>query len=478
MNQGIQPYQPKEITPAVETFSIELTAYLESLGLPKDGVLVEIDERRSVIANMPTVVRDLTEDQCGAAMYISKLVAASAVGLFDAALNYLWDETIRNLREKVVRFDLEYFYDSVITDPDRRSKFKTDADLEKLDDWELIRGCRATGIITEIGFRHLDYIRDMRNWASAAHPNQNELSGLQIVTWLQTCIREVLCKEPSGPVIEVRKLLRNLRNEQLSSTDIPPIEVALPTLPDDLSASLLRAIVGMYTDANLVADVRNNIKLVGRAVWNVCSEESRYEVGLKFATLEANGEVSRAKLAREFLELVDGLPYLPGSRLELEISAALDALMTAHNGYNNFYNEPAPARQLQRLIPLSGEVTANVTKKYVKTVVMCKTGNGYGISRAAEPVYDDLINRFSDRFLLWFIDLANDAEFTSRLRLGSCSQRYQTLATRLHEKAVSTQLQQTLEFISTFPVKSMHNVRADAQFQQFIKGIRAIRKVT
>lgn len=477
MAQSIQPYQPKPIAGAVQTFSADLVAYLETLGLPKEKVLVDIDERRDVINNMPSVVSPLTQAQRQEAMYISKFVAASAVGLFDAALNYLWNETIRNLREKVAKFDLEYFYDSVITDPDRRSKFKSDADLEKLDDWELIRGCRVTGIITEIGYRHLDYIRDMRNWASAAHPNQNELTGLQVVSWLQTCIREVLSKEPSGAVIEVRKLLWSLRSEILSESDIPPIQAALPALSDDLSGSLLRTVLGMYTDVRLAADVRNNIKLVAPAVWEVCSDECRYEGGLKFATLEANGEVGRAKLAREFLDLVDGLAYLPSSRLELEISNALDALMAAHNGYNNFYNEPAPARQLQRLIPASGEVPPNASKKYVKTIVMCRIGNGYGISWAAQPIYDELIGRFSDRHVYWFIDLVNDAEFASRLGLGKCPERYQSLAVQLEQKAVDALLKQAVKFVSSFPNNSLHNIRADSRFQQIRKAIITSRKV-
>jgi hypothetical protein len=477
MNQNVEPYRPQKISTAVETISTELKAYLDSLGLPKDKVLVEVTERKSVINNMPDVVGDLTPEQCQASMYISKFIAAAAVGLFDAALNYLWDETIRNLRQKISRFDLEYFFDNVVSDPDRRAKLKTDTDLETLDDWELIRGCRATGIITEIGFRHLDYIRDMRNWASAAHPNQNELSGLQITSWLQTCIREVLCKEPSGPVIEVRKLLWNLRNESLSPTDIPPIKAAMPALPNDLSASLLRAVLGMYLDVNLAANVRNNIKLVAPTVWEVCSDDSRYEVGLKFATLEANGEISRAKLAKEFLDLVNGLPFLPTNRLELEISSALDSLETTHNGMNNFYNEPGPARQLQRLIPASGEVSPNVIKKYVKTIIMAKIGNGYGICRAAEPIYDDLINRFSDKHIFWFADLPNDTEFASRLSLGLCSHRYQDLAAKLLTKAVNDQLKQLLEFISTYPKIKLHNIRSDDQYQQLIKAIVTIRKV-
>jgi hypothetical protein len=233
----------------------------------------------------------------------------------------------------------------------------------------------------------------------------------------------------------------------------------------------------MYTDVNLAANMRNNIKLVAPVVWDVCSDESRYEVGLRFATLEANGEVSRARLAREFLDLANGLAYLPSSRLELEISTALDTLMTAHNGYNNFYNEPAPARQLQRLIPASGEVPLNVSKKYVKTIVMCRIGNGYGISRAAQPVYDELVGRFSDRHIYWFINLVNDAEFASRLQLGKCPERYQTLVVQMEQRAVNAQLKQALKFISSFPTNSLNNIRADSRFQQIQKTVISSRKV-
>lgn len=301
MAQSIEPYQPHPIASTVETFSTELKGYLGHLGLPADDVLVAIEQRRIVINNIPSVLDSLTQPQREAALYVSKFVAACAVGLFDAALNYLWDETVRNLREKAARFDLEYFFDSVTSDSDRRSKLRTEADLDKLDDWELIRACRTTGLITEIGYKHLDYIRDIRNWASAAHPNQNELTGLQVAGWLETCIREVLAKEPTGPVIQVKRLLRNLREQTLGPGDVKPIAQTLPLLPEELSASLLRAVLGMYADSNLSADIRNNIRLVGPAIWAACTDEPKYEAGMKFASLEANGEVARARLAREFL---------------------------------------------------------------------------------------------------------------------------------------------------------------------------------
>ena len=42
-------------------------------------------------------------------LYISKFIAACGAGLFDAAINFLWNETVVNLRNKVIRFDMDYF---------------------------------------------------------------------------------------------------------------------------------------------------------------------------------------------------------------------------------------------------------------------------------------------------------------------------------------------------------------------------------
>lgn len=166
----IVPINGGELQSNVESLDSQLTRYLSSLDLPFDNVLVTINERRKVVNNLPDVVAYLSKVQRDGATYMSKFVAACVAGLFDAALNFLWDETIRNLRQKVVHFDLEYFYSSVVTDTTRRSKLRGESDLEKVEDWELIRGCRLTGILSDIGFKHLDYIRDMRNYASAVQP--------------------------------------------------------------------------------------------------------------------------------------------------------------------------------------------------------------------------------------------------------------------------------------------------------------------
>jgi hypothetical protein len=461
-----------EISTDLDKLSHSLYTYLRYLGLPVESVLVDIGERRNVINNMPSVVSKLSGDQRQSAMYISKFAAACIVGLFDAALNYLWDETIQNLCQKVIRFDIDYFYDTAVTDSKQRSNFKDESDLIKLDDWVIVKGCRDTGIVSDIGYKHLDYIRDMRNHASAAHPNHNELTGLQLASWLETCIKEVFSKEPAEPAIQAKRLLHSLRNETLSKNDIPPINSAVLRLPEDIAHSLLRSIFGMYTDPKLDAKVRNNISLVTLQFWRVCSEEAKYDIGIKQASFSANGEVSRANLARNFLEIVNGLAYLSPGEQALEITAALDLLRITHNGWNNFHNELAPAKILQSFIPLSGNIPGSVAQKYVKILTMCKIGNGYGVSQSAEPIYDNLIARWQDPQISSFIHLILDPEVRSRLQFDLCNRSYQTLAKSFHENATNPNTKEALEFIMNVSAHTLHKIGNDSRFKTILSTLK------
>lgn len=473
MSKEIEVITPKQLASRAETLTAGLSSYLASLDLPTEGVLVPVNERRQVIDNMESAIEPLDPKRRPTALYISKFAAAAAAGLFDAALNYLWDETIRNLRDKVARFDLAYFFDTVLTDPAMRPKFKDTADLEKLDDWQLVRGCRETGIITDIGFRHLDYIRDMRNHASAAHPNHNELTGLQLAAWLQTCIKEVLGVEPAGPVVEVRRLLHSLRKETLTKALVPPIEAALENLPSELARSLMRSLIGMFCDPGLAATVRANIVLVGPAAWAVTPDDGRYEVGLKQATLSANGEASRAKLARDFLDLVGGATYLPGDALAVEIGAAIDALSAAHGGWNNFYTEPAPSRALRALIPQNGSVPKAVLSKYVKTVTMCRIGNGSGVSWAATDYYDEMISLWTNDAARCFVRLVNDAEIGSRLLLGKCAARYQDIAKQLLEQVTTPALKRALEAVVNADVSVVPKLGLTSSYRNILATLKS-----
>lgn len=145
----------KEVVNIIEQSNDMYLSILNHLGLPTDGVLSTMKERKAAIRNLPDVVLEM--QNLDNAYYLSKFLVAVSTGLFDAALNYLWDETIKQLRIRILVGDLKYFYDVVVPDSKRRD-FSAPEDLVKLDDATLIEGALKVDLIGQIGYKHLDYI--------------------------------------------------------------------------------------------------------------------------------------------------------------------------------------------------------------------------------------------------------------------------------------------------------------------------------
>lgn len=73
----------------LQRFEDELLDHFGQLGLPIEDVLVGLDQRRAMLTYGVGALELLDADQRSQSRYISKMFAAAAAGLFDAALNYL-----------------------------------------------------------------------------------------------------------------------------------------------------------------------------------------------------------------------------------------------------------------------------------------------------------------------------------------------------------------------------------------------------
>lgn len=265
--------------------------------------------------------------------------------------------------------------------------FADAADLPHVQDADLLRACREIGLLSDVGFTQVDHVRYMRNHASAAHPNQVELTGLQLANWLETCIRQVITLPQDPITANTGRLLRNIKADRLDTAAVAVTASFFEELPTDRADTLAQGLFGLYTDAKRTAVVADNVRLLWPELWDFVSDEARYSFGTRYGRFQASVETDLATAARELLDLVDGAEYLPERIRVVEIDAAIDALRAAHQGWDNFYNEVAPARALEALVGAQGNVPAALSNKFVRTVVKTFLGNGNGVSNAALPSY-------------------------------------------------------------------------------------------
>lgn len=459
-------------TTAVERFSEGVTQYLDNLGLPSSGVLVAPDERVRVFQNFPALVELFADKQRSDAMYVSKFIVACGAGLFDAALNFIWDEVVQRLRERVARFDLAYFFDTAVTNTDERKHYEDEEDLAALSDATLIQGALKCGMITQLAYKHLDYIRDMRNWASAAHPNHADLTGFQLIAWFETCVKEVILREPDGDVLVVGRLLDNIRKQTITAADVPAIVTSVRRLPAQLAAALLRSTVGHYGDPKVDVRVRDNVRLIAKAIWDAAPESARGEVGIKHANFASNGDVDRKKLVHEFLELVGGLKYLPDSDRAPIMDDLVRRLDHAHNNWDNFINEPPIARQLRKYIGDDGSIPMQVNDEYVRVLVLCRVGRpSSGVGRNSAPLYDELLNLFGDAQIKTFLLIPLAPQLAGRLASTGCAARFHAIIDRLLPKVVDQPTRKVLEAMRAATSAQLPNLANDTRFQKLLAAV-------
>lgn len=144
---------------AVALSSPMLDQLTEALGVPR-GVLAADDQIEHAWSQLPRLIRrippNLRDER------IVKMCVAVASGLFDAAINYVWNAAIVELREKVRRFGINVV-PQVLDD-----KSFDDDSLLDLKDAELLDLCLKLNLIGDDDFFFLDQCRATRNSFSVA----------------------------------------------------------------------------------------------------------------------------------------------------------------------------------------------------------------------------------------------------------------------------------------------------------------------
>ncbi|MCE7060811.1 hypothetical protein [Dyadobacter sp. CY343] len=473
-NDKLRISQAKNYDIQLRDFENGLVNFLSQHNLPSDGIFVNVPERLNVFRNLDGVIEQINIKEKEQSLYLSKFIAAVASGLFDAALNYLWDETILQIRKRVVQYDLEYFYDNAVTG-ERRKRLRDEEDLNKVDDYDLIKGAKEIGLISELGFKHLEYINYMRNWASAAHPNQSEITGLQLISWLETCVKEVISLPISNITIQIKQLLTGIKSSTILDQDAQEIAVFFTNLTQEQINNLVSGFFGIYTKPDTDSQTLQNINKLLPLAWGRVDEDSKNTFGLKYGNFVANNYQHEKKLAREFLQLVNAEGYIPDDLRVVEIETAINNLLSAHHGFNNFYNEPSFAKQLNRILGEPPKVPKALGKKYVLSLVEVFLTNGNGVTVAAQPIYKDLLSNLDSRLANMAVLSFNDTVISSKLQFQLCQKKFREMIDIVRPIVTSPAVRDLLTSIDSFKGR-LDNLKNDKTIKTSVESLRVLLK--
>jgi hypothetical protein len=464
-----------ELETSIQGFNAPLAAFLGNLGLPTEDVLVDFGERRFVLQALQHTLEVLPYNERAKAYYLSKFSVSIMVGLFDAALNFLWDEAILALRRLAISIDLSYFFDTAEKRESYRPRLQTEEDLRLLDDFTLIDTCARVDLLSDVNRERLRHVNFMRNHASAAHPNQSELTGQEMISWLSNCLRYAITAKPDHAVIATKQLLNNIRTALIPTKDIPVIAFDLQKFTTDRIDDLLWTQFGIYVDPGQKADCRTNIANMAPYVWALASEDRKFQVGARHEHFIKQGDQQRKIFADEFLAHVDGQQYRSEDVLAGELLDKLRSLHTAHNGINNFYNEGPHAQGLQSSLPVSGILPRAARSEWVKVLVKCHLGNGYGhrdgVDTTADQHYQLYIGNFGEAETMQFLRLFDDPDFTVDFDSSKPHHRAMALATALKAKTKNVHILRALDVMLAQPEGALRKLPIVTKFKEAVANL-------
>lgn len=465
MNQQLnQPINPNSLAAETPVF----ISYLQRFDLPTDNIIASTDERNIIASNLPLFLSALPAESKKDARYLSKFIGATAIGLFDAALNYVWNEVVLNLRKKAAIYGIDLFFDAAVGGKNR-DLYKDESDLGGLKDSVLLNTCLKLEIISELVYRKLDNILTMRNEVAASHPNVESIGGFELLGWLQTCVKDILQDQLSESAIKIRVLVDNLKSNTsvIDETTLGRVKLELKYLSLPHVNNLLITIFGIFVTPTSGQVLRKNISTIAPFVWQHASDGVKYHIGIQIDGYRTNLHQDKLEKGIEFLEIVGGLMYesLPARIIALEQLA--DRLEDAHEGRDNFYNEPPVMKEILQYCKISTDIPKESLPRLVRIVLRCRLGRGVsykdGVSPGGLPLYEQFLKLLDDDGIAQCISSFFDPEINSKLPNRICQMHLKAVLLNLKSIVISERLRDAIDVL----LKDLPNAHSASQKREF-----------
>jgi hypothetical protein len=407
----------------------QLTA---AMNVPRN-VLASDDQIMHAWEQIPRLIRrippELRDER------IVRMCVAVASGLFDAAINYVWNAAILELREKVRRFGINVV-PQILDD-----KAFDENSLIELKDAELLDLCRKLNLIGDDDFFFLDQCRATRNSFSVAHPSDGSLDEDEFLAFLSRCQKHALSSAHNPRGVDTKALLVALKASRFKRDQLEEWVRRVHETFDAQRELIFVMLHGIYCDPASGQELRLNAFSICEAFAEEFSPKTKSALVDRHQEYTAKGDAGRKKASLQFFEQLGQLSSLNDAEVHSVVTAASRNLLSAHNDWHNFYNEPPFAERLARLARRN-RIPESAQAVFVEAVVTSATGNSYGVSRAATPYYSEMVRSFSPGELKLMLGLPNGTNLIAgRIRaFRDCERRFRDLVALVDAKSVPTSL--------------------------------------
>lgn len=416
MNKG-ENYMSENLNlPVISETVLPLLENITSqLGVPRE-VLAKDEEILYAWGELPRELKRIPPQLRNE--LLARMCVAVSTGLFDGAINYVWNASINNLRNKVRDFGY-----NVVTQIVGKN-FDEDSLLDLMDA-QLLKLCLELNLISEEGYYFLDQCRDIRNNYSAAHPSISLIDDREVINFISRCAKFALSDVRNPKGVFTGEFIAAIKNNLFSKEQLSTWVNRLKETHDAQRESLFSMLHGIYCDPISKEQHRLNSLNICKVFTNDFTPLTKSHLLKNHYNYQTKGDEKRYNASQIFFEKLGMLSLLNKIEVHIIITRACENLLSVHNGFNNFYNEPPFA---ERLFELSSqnEIPESAKETFVIAILTCNVGNPYGVSHAAIPYYNKMIRNLTPKEISIMLNiLSSNTIVANRIKASSkCKTRY------------------------------------------------------
>ena len=415
MNTGLIVSAKQNLPEVMDSTLPCIGSIINSFNLPRD-VIASNDEIESAWRELPREISRIPIELRDG--LIARMCVATSVGLFDGAINYIWNAVILNLRARAKSFGLGYISQIL------NKRFEED-ELNDLMDSELLDLCHKLELLSEEGFFFLDQCRDIRNNFSSAHPSIAQIDDRELINFISRCCKHGISSDYTLQGIHIASFIDTVKAAKLGQDAVKAWSEKISNTFPAQRILLIPMLHGVYCDPESKEQARNNALSICLETKNLFDSKINSTIIDQHNKYISKGDEERSKASRLFFQKMDMINLLTNAERHSIIRNACLSLYRVHQGYDNFYNEPPFAKSLSELVR-SASIPDSVKEEFVVTVITCYVGNPYGVSHAAVEYYEEMIEDFSPKEVAMVLAIpSTQLTVSNRIKTSyRCKQRY------------------------------------------------------
>lgn len=343
-------------------------------------------------------------------------------GSYEMVATYIWTKAINSLKNQLSKMGISFIAE-MLDRPDINEHTNIQ---QAISDFEAIRLAEELGVISGTASFRLKTAME-----TVTHFNQpeldddleNELTEEEAKSIIRSCIQGILGYNKIEAPIDFKNFRTEL--EEVTLNDDSPHILKLVQSPYFFHRTTIRillSIVKSTSGAQLENSLANSNLIIPK-LWPGLKHPERYQVGRSYSELFADGKSKAASGLKKVLLKVKGFDFVPEDLRSNSFIKAANEILMAHEGMNNFYNEPAPVKTLSNM----GSVIPIPAFPICMTAILSvKLGNRYGVSTSAQDNVNKLLKNIShDRWIYFFNEcISANERVLYKLTLDRPSERW------------------------------------------------------